>query len=177
MHLLEEGNLPSIVNDFYLTVYKWIPIVSMTQLEHTLAQPLWGLGSDMAVLLLAIKLIISRRPDAVEITQSPIYQTTKRFISLLEAAGTVSLLLLQANSIVAWYEYGQAIYPAAYMSAGWCVRYGNLIGINGHHGAPQLLALPVCREGIFISSTLTCRENAARTGRKAADLVECAYSG
>jgi hypothetical protein len=29
------------------------------------------------------------------------------------------------------------------MTAGWCVRYGNLLGINNHSAALQLLGRPV----------------------------------
>jgi hypothetical protein len=104
-----------------------------------MVNPLWEAGPDLALLFLSMKLITSRPQDGIDSSQSPIYLSTKRFISLLESAGTASLLLLQANVLVTWFEYGQAIYPAAWMSAGWCIRYGNLLGVNGHNEALQLL--------------------------------------
>jgi hypothetical protein len=86
-----------------------------------------------------MKLITSRPQDGLESSQHPLYVSAKRFIALLEATGTATLLMLQANILVTWYEYGQAIYPAAYMTAGWCTRYGNMLGISGNTYATDLL--------------------------------------
>jgi hypothetical protein len=95
-----------------------------------------------------MKLIISRPTDSIDGPQTSIYMSAKRFLSLMEAAGTVSLFVLQAGLLITWYEYGQAIYPAAWMSAGWCVRYGNLLGVNGHQKALELLGRPVSWPGM-----------------------------
>jgi hypothetical protein len=108
-----------------------------------MVNPLWEAGTDLALLFLCMKLITSRPQDGVESSQSQIYMSAKRFLGLMEASGTISLIVLQAGLLITWYEYGQAIYPAAWMSAGWCVRYGNLLGINGHESATQLLGRPV----------------------------------
>jgi hypothetical protein len=90
-----------------------------------------------------MKLVCTTPPDGIECSQVPIYLSAKKFLGMSEASGTVSLLILQAALLVVWYEYGQAIYPAAYISAGWCVRYGNVLGINGHSAASELLGRPV----------------------------------
>ncbi len=116
-----------------------MPIVSQKRLTRNMANPLWEGGPDLALLFLCMKLITSRPHDGVECAHNPIYLSAKRFVALMEATGTVSLLVLQANLLVTWYEYGQAIYPAAWMSAGWCIRYANMLGINGHDEAAQLL--------------------------------------
>jgi len=120
-----------------------MPIVSSKRIDRNMVNPSWEGGSDLALLFLAMKLIISKPQDGLESSQSPIYISAKRFIALMEATGTASLLVLQASILVAWYEFGQAIYPAASMSAGWCVRYGNMLGINGHPQAAVLLRSPV----------------------------------
>ena len=108
-----------------------------------MANPMWEAGPDLALLFLSMKLLISRPQDGIESSQNPIYMSAKHLISLMEATGMVSLIVLQANILVTMYEYGQAIYPAAWMSAGWCVRYGNLLGINDRPEAIQLLGQPV----------------------------------
>jgi hypothetical protein len=108
-----------------------------------MANPMWEAGPDLALLFLCMKLIISRPQDGIESSQNPVYISAKRFISLMEATGMASLIVLQANILVTMYEYGQSIYPAAWMSAGWCMRYGNLLGINNHSEATQLLGRPV----------------------------------
>jgi hypothetical protein len=110
---------------------------------RNMANPIWEAGPDLALLFLCMKLITSRPQDGIESSQNPIYISTKRFVALLEMSGAATLLILQANLLVMWYEYGQAIYPAAWMTAGWCVRYGNLLGISGQSQAVQLLGRPV----------------------------------
>jgi hypothetical protein len=119
-----------------------MPIISQKRLMLNMNSPLWEAGPDLALLFLCMKLIISR-PFDVESAHTPLYTSAKRFLTLMEASGTISLFVLQAGLLVTWYEYGQAIYPAAYMSAGWCVRYGNLLGINNHSESLQLLGKPV----------------------------------
>jgi hypothetical protein len=104
--------------------------------------PIWEAGPDLALLFLCMKLIISR-PYDTDSAHTPIYTSAKRFLTLMEASGTISLFVLQAALLITWYEFGQAIYPAAYMSAGWCVRYGNLLGVNNHKESLQLLGKSV----------------------------------
>jgi hypothetical protein len=105
--------------------------------------PMWEAGPDLALLFLCMKLITTRPQDGLENLQNPIYTASKHFISLMESIGMTSLLVLQAYILVALYEIGQAIYPGAWMSVGSCVRYGLLLGINGHESAAELLGRPV----------------------------------
>lgn len=48
----------------------------------------------------------------------------------METSGNLSLRILQAGILIALYETGHAIYPAAYLSVGACVRYGIALGID-----------------------------------------------
>jgi hypothetical protein len=105
--------------------------------------PMWEAGPDLALLFLCMKLIITTPQDGLGNHQNPIYTASKRFIALMESNGITSLLVLQAYILVALYEIGQAIYPGAWMSVGLCVRYGLLLGINGHESVADLLGLPV----------------------------------
>ncbi|KAG9241397.1 hypothetical protein BJ878DRAFT_520904 [Calycina marina] len=127
---------------YFATVHVWMPIISRKRLEAYMASPTWNWGPDTAFLFLCIKLICLRPQDGLEVSQNHIYVSAKRVLSLLEATGTVSLLVLQAALLIVWYEYGQAIYPAAYMTAGWCKRYGILLDINNHPSAYEMLGRP-----------------------------------
>ncbi|TVY90069.1 Depudecin biosynthesis cluster-specific transcription activator [Lachnellula willkommii] len=143
LDLLGNGQtVQAIVSEYFATVHRWMPIVSQMRMTRNMVNPIWEAGPDLALLFLCMKLIISRPQDGIESSQNPIYLAAKRFISLLEMSGAATLLILQANLLVMWYEYGQAIYPAAWMTAGWCVRYGNLLGINGQSEAVQILGRP-----------------------------------
>ena len=119
-----------------------------------MANPMWEAGPDLALLFLCMKLITARPQDGLESSQIPAYMSTKRFVALMEATGMVSLIVIQANVLITLFEYGQAIYPAAWMSAGWCVRYANMLGINGFRDGPQLLGRVVsswCRSVNWVS--------------------------
>lgn len=155
LDLLGDGqSVQAIISAYFATVHKWMPIVSQKRLNLNMSSPIWEAGPDLALLFLAMKLITSRPQDGVESSQSPIYISTKRFVTLLEMSGAATLLILQANLLVMWYEYGHAIYPAAWMTAGWCMRYGTLIGINGHSEAAQLLERVVSDVSICLCHSL-----------------------
>lgn len=97
-------------------------------------------GPDLALLFLAMKLITTALPpDASSPDQTRLYAASKRFLALLEAAGTMSILYLQAMILIALYEYGHAIYPAAWMSIGNCVRYAAMLGLPSYAEASSVL--------------------------------------
>ncbi|KAH8648029.1 hypothetical protein BGZ60DRAFT_391025 [Tricladium varicosporioides] len=137
----DSASVQEVMSAYFSTIHPWMPIFSQRRLNRDMINPSWEAGPDLALLFICMKLIISSPPDGIS-AQTPIYTSAKRFSSSLEAAGMVTLIMLQANLLITWYEYGQAIYPAACMTAGWCVRYGNLLGINGDHRALALIGRP-----------------------------------
>lgn len=116
---------------------------------------MWEAGPDLALLFLCMKLMAPRPQDDPENIYNPIYAAAKRFISYLEASGTVSLMVLQAYILVALYELGHSIYPAAWMTVGSCARYGQVLGIHDSERAPQLLPLVVRSPLQFFDAHLT----------------------
>ncbi|KAF3060815.1 hypothetical protein CFAM422_010825 [Trichoderma lentiforme] len=58
------------------------------------------------------------------------YKRAKQMYFEMETSGNLSLRVLQAGILIALYETGHAIYPAAYLSVGACVRYGIALGID-----------------------------------------------
>lgn len=116
--------------------------------------PLWEAGPDLALLFLCMKMMITRSQDGIENGYNPIYAAAKRFISLMEASGMVSLMVLQTYILIALYEIGQSIYPAAWMTVGASVRYGQLLGIHDSDRAPQLLNQMVSKPQIVCSAQL-----------------------
>lgn len=99
-----------------------------------------GGGPDLALLFLAMKLITTTpSPELVSAADLPLYRTSKQFAASLEAAGTVSLLYLQAVVLIALYEYGHAVYPVAWMSVGNCVRYAAMLGLPSYGEAASVL--------------------------------------
>jgi hypothetical protein len=166
-------SVQTTISDYFSTVHTWMPIISQKRLTRNMANPMWEAGPDLALLFLSMKLITSRPQDGIECSQYSVYISSKRFLALMEATGAASLLVLQANLLITWYEYGQAIYPAAWMSAGWCVRYGNMLGINGHSEATaEVLPRLVCCPNICTGIILTCpSEYMGRARREETDVV------
>ncbi|KKY31101.1 putative fungal specific transcription [Diaporthe ampelina] len=72
-------------------------------------------------------------------TDSHLYAACKRFLAQLESAGTVSILFLQAMVLVALYEFGHSVYPAAWMTSGSCVRYAAMLGLPSYQGSSTIL--------------------------------------
>ena len=69
--------------------------------------------------------------------------TAKQFYVQVERSCTFSLLVLQAGLLIALYEVGHGIYPAAFLSVGACARYAQALGIksNGSMSAKRVLSL------------------------------------
>lgn len=144
LELLGDASaIETVTNEFFETIHSWLPIISKKRMTRNMLNPLWEAGPDLALLFLCMKLMVTRPQDGLEGSQNLIYTATKRFMALMDACGMTSLLVLQAYVLIGSYEIGQAIYPAAWMSVGACVRYGQLLGIHGHEEAPKLLGRAV----------------------------------
>ncbi|KAK4064867.1 transcriptional regulator family: Fungal Specific TF [Trichoderma aggressivum f. europaeum] len=105
-------------------------------------------AADLGFLLLAMKLMTWRPPssegDAPVVNQTArtaTYRAAKQFGFELETAGVISLRVLQGMILVALYEIGHAIYPAAFMSVAASIRYAHGLGIQP--GGMQRLKLPL----------------------------------
>ncbi|KAH6885008.1 hypothetical protein B0T10DRAFT_493116 [Thelonectria olida] len=130
LSLLSQGNVVlDVSRDYFATVHTWFPMVSKKRMDMGL--PVQNAGPDLAMLFLGMKLVTAPGTDA---TDCALYTTAKSFLAHLESNGAVSLLCLQAMVLIALYEYGHAIYPAAWMSIGSCARYSDVLGLTpGDH--------------------------------------------
>jgi hypothetical protein len=89
--------------------------------------PLGGRRFENVLLIAAIKLIATE-PDVDG--SSTMYCSLKRAFLEVELSGSLTFRTLQALVLVAIYELGQAIYPSAYLTVGYCARYGIALGID-----------------------------------------------
>lgn len=104
---------------------------------------LWEAGGDVALLLLSMKLITSQPQRGFAASENYLYTASKRYAALLENIGTTSLTYLQAIILISLYEYGQGVYPAAYMTVGQCIRYAELLGLPSYKDTVTMLGHPV----------------------------------
>jgi len=105
-----------------------MPIISKKNLYEHIRNPLGQIRSDYALLLLAMDLLcwIPEGSDP----RTSTYRAAKSFYLDLEIQGFVSLQVMQAEILIALFEFGHAIYPSANVSIEACVRYGCALGIN-----------------------------------------------
>jgi hypothetical protein len=126
LSILCEGNaVLEATAEYFATVHQWLPMISKKRIS--LGIPLRNGGSDLAMLFLAMKLVVSVS-DAVP-QEDRLYVVSKQFAASLELRGTISLPFLQALTLIALYEYSHAIYPAAWMTVGACSRYAEILGL------------------------------------------------
>lgn len=130
---------------YFNTIHKWFCFISRKRMN--LGISISTGGPDLALLFLSIKLITTPPPPPPSSPADlPLYRTTKRFLYILEAAGTTSILYLQSQILIALFEYSHAIYPAAYLSVGACVRYADLLGLPSYGEASVVLGpCKVCK--------------------------------
>ncbi len=133
--------MQQVTVEYFAAVHPWFPIVSRKRMS--LGLPLRDGGPDLAMLFLAMKLIASVPADGLAGAADPVYAASKRFLALLECRGATSLLHLQAMLLVALYEYGQAVFPAAWMTIGACARYADMLGLPSYPDSASVLGQSV----------------------------------
>jgi hypothetical protein len=91
------------------------------------------------LLIAAMKLVAI--PPSESNPRSGVYTSIKADLSRAVAGGLFELRIFQAMLLVALYELGHAIHPAAYLTVGSCIRYGNALGFNitVEHNAKEIL--------------------------------------
>lgn len=141
MFVSNSDSVQQICDRYFSTTHTWMPIISKKRMN--LGYQLWEGGPDLALLFLTMKLISSPLSDGEIASANHLYGISKRFLSLLDVSGCVSLIHLQGMFLVALYEFSHGIYPAAWMSVAACVRYAEMLGLPNHGDSKYLLGQSV----------------------------------
>ncbi|KAK8071433.1 hypothetical protein PG997_011636 [Apiospora hydei] len=151
------GEVPDVSEDivdrYFATVHRWLPILSNKQLYRTLTQQQNQRTDPRFALLLVCMRLITTRPPATPDQQQPAAATCPLYLSAKESLVKVetrclpSLALLQATILMAAYELAHGIYPAAYLSAGHAARMGIMMGFHDREHCPQMFHSPVTWTG------------------------------
>lgn len=130
MEYLDDAiSFKSVVADYFKNVHHCMPVISRIRLHNLVSNtPLHQQEPDSILLLLSIKLILST-PDQSK-SASEEYTITKHFFFMVEAAGCLTLQMVQAGIMITLYELGHGIYPAAFSTIAVCARYGSALGID-----------------------------------------------
>lgn len=91
----------------------------------------------LVLLMLVIRLLSTTASEGVSVT-SELYAQVKRCYSFVETLGIITPRVLQAALLIAYWEIGSGVYPAAYLSVGLCARIGHALGIHSRRKAPQM---------------------------------------
>lgn len=108
----------------------WMPIIGRRRYFNAVLNPLSPLRRPTSLLALCIKLCcLEIREDGAE-ERNSLYRLTKKYFSEVESTEGLSIQVLQAGILIAIFEIGDAIYPAAYLTVGACARYGVALGLD-----------------------------------------------
>ncbi|KAH7121582.1 putative fungal-specific transcription factor [Dactylonectria macrodidyma] len=124
------GNASSVRDiaiKFFTTIHQWLPIISKQAFFSSLLNPIAQRRTEQRLLTLCMKLCCTEPGDD---PRAGIYRIAKEFHHKAETYGPLSTQVLQAGILIAVYELGQSIYPAAYLTVGACARYGLALKID-----------------------------------------------
>jgi hypothetical protein len=76
--------------------------------------------------------------DSGSDAQTGEYLAGKKYLSELESAGVFTVPMLQGRVLIALYEFGHGIYPAAYMSIGNCAAQAFALGLGSEREAGEV---------------------------------------
>jgi hypothetical protein len=118
----------SIAAEYWEKIHWWLPIISKTRFYVYAVNPLVPQSVDITLLLCTMKLLFWH-PEQEPLPEKE-YLATRHAISDAEAAGVLTLQLLQAKILLTVFELGHAMYPSAYFSVGSAARFGTALGVN-----------------------------------------------
>lgn len=120
----------AIANKYFNTISTRILILSAKKFFARLPTLSQTSRADFTALCLAVHLILQEPPAGCESMRTSLYVSIKNIISLLEAAGYDTLEVVQTRILVAFYEMGHGIFPAASISIGSAARAARAIGLH-----------------------------------------------
>ncbi|RFU82154.1 fungal specific transcription factor [Trichoderma arundinaceum] len=119
-----------IATEYYQLVHPWLPIISKRKVYERLLSPLVPIRVDVAFLLLCMSLLASSYKEIEDPDGSLEYRAAVQYFTEIQRSGIVTPEVLQGCILLAIYEWGHAIYPAAEISIGTSLRYALSLGMG-----------------------------------------------
>lgn len=134
------NEMKSVATTYFDTIANRIPIISNQRFFGHLAEaPLENSPSaDLVALCLSMRLILDHPPENAHSMQSPLYLTVKNVLTLLESTSYLSLELVQSRLLVAVYEIGHGISPAASISVASSAKTARALGLHRQWSSPVI---------------------------------------
>lgn len=156
---------------YFGSVDTWFPFISKKGLDLSIQSNLPTETPGLALLLLCMKLICSASHPYTSASESTLYKTAKSFLNTIEEVSPVAIHVFQSLVLIALYEVGHGIFPAAYLTVGRAVRLGILRGVHDRKNSTQLFVGPPTwtyveeeRRTWWATSILECFVNLNPTG-------------
>jgi hypothetical protein len=138
LQLGDRQQMRETTAEFFQLTRSWMSIVSPRRHLAAVLNPLSPTRRPSALLALCMKLCclpVSRRDDGdgdgnADGERTLLYRLVKRFYAEVESTEGLCLQVLQAAVLIAVFEIGDAVYPAAYLTVGACARYGIAMGLD-----------------------------------------------
>jgi hypothetical protein len=129
----------AFISQYFALIHPWIPFLSKKAFRERTVNPLSSAWPWNVLLLTAMRLLTTPLLDPNP--RSTFYITLRANVCAAVDSGLIEIRIYQAMLLVAAYELGHGIYPAAYMTVGTCIRYGTALGLDrsleGGSGHPQ----------------------------------------
>lgn len=116
------------VHSYFSTIHPSMPFLSRKKFTERILNPLSPPRPASILLIATMKLLSDRLPD--QELRCKAYYSIKNSLLEAESSHSLELRVLQATILIAIFELGHAIYPAAYLTVGYCVRYGSALGLH-----------------------------------------------
>jgi hypothetical protein len=142
--LASSGSFQSLIASYEATIHNWLPMLSLKRLRqeaNNLANTTQG-SVDVLIFLALEALSSQNRATSSENNTPPqsnaAYLQVKHYSFAAEAGGAITIRLVQTIVLVALFEFGHGIYPAAYLTIGQAVRLATMVGLQSKKQAKQL---------------------------------------
>lgn len=116
------------VSSYFTWVHPWLPFLSRQRFLERVLNPLRPVRTGSMMLIAAMKLLANCPPQST--SEAAGYMSIKAGLLQAEVSGLLDFHIFQASVLISLYELGHAIYPSAYMTVGYCIRYGLALGVS-----------------------------------------------
>lgn len=127
-YIAHDASDRAFVGSYFASIHPAIPFLSKRGFKERVLNPLAPQRPVNTLLVASMKLLATPLED--EGPRSGAYYAIKNSLLEAEHSSVLELRVLQAIILVAVYEIGHSIYPAAYLTVGYCIRYGTALGIH-----------------------------------------------
>ena len=127
--LQNADSVRCVARQYFRTIHLWLPILSRSKFYGLILHQQLQKEADLRLLVTCMHILLPRKCDGSQPRQTT-YSSLKHQLVSLEQAGVLTITVLQAMILIAFYELGHGIYPAVFLTVGTCARYAVALGLN-----------------------------------------------